>query len=189
MPRELAQDQATKDRTEDRPEQRRQADQGHHPAEVAVARGVDQQGLQDGQHQATADALQHPEGDERLDVPRQAREDRPDHEEGQRTHPGLLGAEAIHRPATDRDHHRERQHVGADDPLRRRHRSVHLARKRVDRDVDDRRVEHDRHRPGDEDDGKLQEGRVQPVVLSWLSHVRDRRHDGPFRGWYLLAAR
>jgi len=42
--------------------------------------GIDQEGLQDGQHQATANALQHPEGDEDLDVPGQAREHRPDRE-------------------------------------------------------------------------------------------------------------
>jgi len=48
VPRELAQDQAADDRTEDRPEQCRKADQGHHLPEVAWACGIDQEGLQDG---------------------------------------------------------------------------------------------------------------------------------------------
>jgi hypothetical protein len=194
VPRELAQDHAADDRTEDRPEQSRKADQGHHLPEVARACGIDEQSLEDGQHQATADALQHPESDQDLDVPGQAREHRPDREQGESAHPGLLGAEAIHGPGADRDYHRERQHVGADDPLGRRHRRVQLSRQCVDRHIDDGRVEHDRHRPDEQGHRKLQERWIEPLALGWLS----RRwlvwpallHDGslPLKT-YLLAAR
>jgi hypothetical protein len=189
VPRELAQDHAADDRTEDRPEQSRKADQGHHLPEVAWACGIDEQSLEDGQHQATADALQHPEGDKGLDVPGEAREHRPDREEGEGGHPGLLGAEAIHGPGAHRDHHGEREHVGADDPLGRRHRRVQLSRECVDRHIDDRRVEHDRHRPDEQGHRKLQEPWIESFVLRWLFHVRVRRHDGFLCRWYLLAAR
>ena len=170
MPGEMAEDQAAHERPQDRPEQPRKAHQRHHPPELAFTRGVDQQGLNEGQHQATTNTLQHPEGDQDLDIPGRAGEQRPDDEEGERAHPGLLGAEAIHGPAADWDHHPEREHVGADDPLGRRHRGAQLPGERVDGHADDRRVEHDHHRPGDENDGQLHEASVQPVPFCGLSH-------------------
>ncbi len=68
-------------------------------------------------------------------------------------HPDALGAEALGRPAGQRDHGREREQVAGRDPLDRGERRVQVLRERLERDVHDRRVE-DRHDRTDHDDDR-----------------------------------
>ena len=97
---------------------------------------------------------------------------RADGEQRDRGDPGPLGAEALGDPARERDHRRQRQQVAGRDPLDRAQRGVQVARERVQRDVDDRRVE-DRH---DEPEGATPAttsvGRSSPPVrLRWVADL------------------
>ena len=76
----------------------------------------------------------------------------PSAEQRDRDHPHPLGPEALRHPARQRDHDRQREHVARRDPLDGVQRRVELAGERLERDVDDRRVE-DRHDHADGDDG------------------------------------
>ena len=88
-----------------------------------------------------AEALQDAEGDQRLGRPGEAAERRTADEEHEREHVEPLRAEAVRRPAGDRDDGGERQRVPGDDPLDRLQLRVEVLGEVVDRDVDDGHVE------------------------------------------------
>ena len=87
----------------------------------------------------------------------------PPRKQRERQHPHRLAAEAVDRPAGERDHHRQRQQVSGGDPLDRRQPGVKVAAERVDCDVDDRRVELDRDRADQHDPRELQQSGVEAV--------------------------
>src|SRR5262249_28272888 len=89
-------------------------------------------------------------------------------------------------PPRDRDHGREREHVGGDYPLDVGEGAVQLPAERLERDVDDRRVE-DRHdRPEDHDRGDPPDVALDAVVhylkvryRSFTRQARDRAGGRP----------
>ena len=106
-------------------------------------------GLRQGDHpdrhdHPAGEALQHAEADQRLGAPRQAAQAARHDERGHRGHPHPPRAEALGGPAGQRDRGGEREQVAGAHPLDRRQRRAQLDPQRLQRDVDDRRVE-DRH--------------------------------------------
>ena len=59
---------AAEDRAEDRAEQHRDAEDRHHPADPVGAGGAGHDRHAERHQHAAAEALQHPEGDQRADV-------------------------------------------------------------------------------------------------------------------------
>src|SRR3954454_92580 len=116
-------------------------DDRHHAAEPVRPGGLREGTHADRHDHAAAEALQDAEEDQRARRPGQAAQRRAEPEQGDRDHPDLLRAEALGHPPGERDDDREAQHVAGRDPLDRVQRGVELARQRLERDVDDRRVE------------------------------------------------
>ena len=170
VPAQVADDQATDDRSQNGAEQHGQADHSHRSSQRLSTGSLDKQGLHDRQHQSAAHALHDAKGDQTVHVPGEARKHRADQKQRQREEPHALAAEASHRPAADRDDHGERQHVGGDHPLCRGHPHVHGAPKRGHGHVDDGGVKDDRHGPGQQDDGELDESWGEAIVCRSLRH-------------------
>ncbi len=122
--------------------------------------------------------------DQRLGRPRHARQRRAGEEEADRDDVQALGAEAVCRPAGERDHGGEREHVARRDPLDRGQGRVEVLGQGVDRDVDDRRVE-DRHERADHDDGRDADQRaVKDLLARWRVLGRRRgRSCGVLGAW------
>jgi hypothetical protein len=160
-PREVVEDQAADDRTEDRAERGGQADGGHQPAEVLPVRGLDQERGHQRQHHAAAETLHDPEGDQALDVPRARTQRGADQEQRQRGQPEPLAADPALRPAADRDGDEHGEQVRRAHPLDRADRRVELGAELVDRDAHDRRVEDDGDGAGDQRGSDALELRVE----------------------------
>jgi hypothetical protein len=114
--------------------------------------GLHEDDLADGQHEAAADPLQDAEDDERLDVPREAAQERPEREEHERRHVDASCTEAVGGPARDGQHGGDGEQVAGHHPLDLVERGGEVLGERLQRDVDDRRVEHRHDRAEDHDD-------------------------------------
>ncbi len=181
VPRSSVDQDAAEDRTHDRAEQHRDAEDRHEAAHAVRAGGLGHDRHAERHQHAAAEALEHPEADEGFDVPRRRAQQRSDREQRDRRHVEALGAEPVGRPAGERDDRREREHVGRGGPRDGRvgerlvaARQLGLERRQCD--VDDRDVE-DRHDGAEHDDaGDLEElgcDLVAVVDLSrWGSHTQ-----------------
>jgi hypothetical protein len=174
-PADVADDQPADDRAEDRPDQGGQADDRQQAPETPPAGRAHQHGLQDRHDQPAADALDHPEGDQGTRVPRDAAQHRSGQEHQQRDQPHAPRAEPFRRPGGHRDRHAERQQVTGDHPLHGRHRGVQVAPQRVEGDVDDHAVQQWRHRADDQNPGKLEQRRIEPIRWTRDGHESTSR--------------
>ena len=148
-PRQVLDDRAADDGAEHRCEQHRHADDAHHAAHAARARGLSQGDHPDRHDHAAGEALEHAEADQRLGAPGQAAEAAGHDERRHGGHPHPLRAEALGGPPGQRDRGREREQVAGAHPLDRRQRRVQLDPQGLQRHVHDRRVE-DRHDGADD---------------------------------------
>ncbi len=144
--------QSTERRAEHRGQHDRDPDQAHDLGEVARTGGLDQDHLPDRCQHAAADALDHPEGDQLTAVGGQRTQRGAGREHDQGDQVETPGAVAPHGPAGDRDHGGQRQQVSGDHPLDLTQRRMQVSGKIVQRDVDDRRIEHRHDRAEDDHD-------------------------------------
>jgi hypothetical protein len=142
LPPDALQEQAAEGRTEDGGKHHGNADEAHDLGQVAGTGGLDEDHLADRRQHSASDALEHAEedqlparGGQRTQTRTQREDDEGDEVEASR-------AEAPHRPAGDRNDRGEREQVAGDDPLDALERGMEIAGEIVERDVDDRRVEH-----------------------------------------------
>ena len=94
---------AAEDRAHDRAEQHRHAEDGHEAADPVRAGGPGHDRHAERHQHAAAQALQHPERDQHVDVPGGRAQHRTGREQDDRGQVEPLGAEPVGRPAGDRD--------------------------------------------------------------------------------------
>ena len=181
VPRGVVDQGTAEDRAEDRAQQHRDAEHGHHATDALGAGRAGQDRHAERHEHAAAEALQDAEGDQHLQRAGGRAEHRADGEEqhGEEVEP--LGAEAVGRPAGERDDARQGQRVAGHGPGDRGRGGVELLLEGLERDGDDGDVE-DRHDGAEDDDaGDHQHALVEAVV--------GRRWDGAGLGGRLDAHR
>ena len=159
----LVDQRATEDGAEDRAEQHRDAEHGHHATDPLRTGGPGQDRHAERHQHAAAETLQDAEEDQHLERGRRRAEHGAGGEERDREEVEALRAEPVRGPAGQRDHAGEGQRVGGHRPGDLGGRGVELFLEGVQRDGDDGDVE-DRHdRPQDDHAGHHQDALVELV--------------------------
>jgi hypothetical protein len=163
LPRGVVDDQAADDRSEDRPQQDRHADQPERSSDTLRPGALRHEREPNRHDHAAAETLKDTEGDQLAGRGRECAQPRSDREQRDRGDPGRLRAKALGHPARKRDHHRQRQQVPGRQPLDRAERNIQVPGQRVERNVDDRRVEdrHDQAEGGDPGHDDRRPGRAR----------------------------
>jgi hypothetical protein len=158
---------AAEDRAEDRAEQHRDAEHRHHPSDPLGSGGAGQDRHAERHQHAAAEPLQHSEGDQLLERVGGRAEHRAGGEQHERQQVQPLGAEAVGRPAGQRDHARQRERVAGHRPGDLRRGGGELLLEGPQRHRDDGDVE-DRHDGAEDDDAGDDEDAPVETVLVWL---------------------
>ena len=156
VPRGAVDQRAAEDRAEDRAEQHRDAEHGHHATDALGAGGAGQDRHAERHQHAAAEALQDAEEHQHLEAGGGRAEHRAGGEQqhGEQVEP--LGAEAVGGPAGQRDDAGQGQRVAGHRPGDLGRGGVELALEGLERDGHDRDVE-DGHDRAEDDDARDEE--------------------------------
>jgi hypothetical protein len=133
----------------------------HHATDPIRSGGPRQDRHAERRQHAAVETLDNAEAHQRRDVPGGGAQHRAGREEHERYQVRPLGAEAIRRPAGQRDHRGEGERVAGHAPGHLRGRGVEVVLERRlgdghDRDVQDRRDRSEHHHAGDQQDGLVE---------------------------------
>ena len=167
VPRGAVDQGATDDRAEDRAEQHRDAEHGHHATDALRAGGAGQDRHAERHQHAAAEALQDPVEDEHLERGRGRAEHGAGGEEQHGEEVEALGAEAVGGPAGQRDDAGQGQRVAGHRPGDLGRGGVELALEGLQGHGDDGDVE-DGHDGAEDDDA----GHHQDVLVELVGVVR-----------------
>ena len=160
---------AAEDRAEDRAEQHRDAEHGHHATDALRAGGAGQDRHAERHQHAAAEALEHPVEDEQLERGGGGAQHGAGGEEQHGQQVEALGAEAVRGPAGQRDDAGQGEGVAGHRPRDLGRGGVELALEGLERDGDDGDVE-DRHDRAEDDHA----GHHQDALVELVGVVRLR---------------